>query len=271
MLIVLSTITNLKTLSLKFQSPQSRPSRSNHASLQTRSVLPALKYFSFKGVCEYLEDLVAGIDAPQLITLNISFFDQIEFDTPQFIQFVTRTSLAGLEAPIEADVHLGGRTGVALMTRWSHDGVLDLKIGCGKWGGQISSLARVLNSSLPPFSALETLYIYKCKNLKHFEYLEPDNNLTRKQENMLWLELFCSFTAVKKLYISKEFLPRVIPALQELVGDRATEVLPSLQKLYLHGIETEYGRSVEEGLHQFLNAQLDAGRFVDAFHWRREF
>jgi len=35
------------------------------------------------------------------------------------------------------------------------------------------------------------------------------------------------------LYLSREFAPRFAPALQELVGERATEVLPALRSLFL--------------------------------------
>jgi hypothetical protein len=36
---------------------------------------------------------VARIDAPQLSKLDVTFFNAIIFDTPQFIQFIRRTSM----------------------------------------------------------------------------------------------------------------------------------------------------------------------------------
>ena len=60
----LSTLAGLETLLLKFESPQSRPDCVWRLQLpRTRSVLPALTSFLFKGKCEYLQDLVAWIDA----------------------------------------------------------------------------------------------------------------------------------------------------------------------------------------------------------------
>jgi hypothetical protein len=99
MLIALSKLTSLRSLRLEFQSPKSRP---DHASRcpppRTRSVLPVLNYFCFKGVSEYLDNLVARIDAPQLNSLYITFFNQVVFDTPHFIQFISRTpALQNLE------------------------------------------------------------------------------------------------------------------------------------------------------------------------------
>ncbi len=75
----LSMLTSLETLSLQFQSPSISHPDWEGQSLPptTRSVLPTPTYFRFKGVSEYLEDLVARIDAPRLNGLDVTFFDQI--------------------------------------------------------------------------------------------------------------------------------------------------------------------------------------------------
>jgi hypothetical protein len=41
---------------------------------------------------KYLEDLVARIDAPRLNGLDVTFFNQINFDTPHLAKFISRTS-----------------------------------------------------------------------------------------------------------------------------------------------------------------------------------
>src|SRR5258708_29476811 len=66
----ISTSTGLEKLVLKFESPRSRPvQESRRPPPRTRSVLPSLIDFSFTGISEYLEDLVAPIDDPLLIYL----------------------------------------------------------------------------------------------------------------------------------------------------------------------------------------------------------
>ena len=45
------------------------------------------------------------------------------------------------------------------------------------------------------------------------------------------------FTAVKNLYSFKEFAPGVVAALQELVGGRIAEGLPSLQNIFVQWLE----------------------------------
>jgi hypothetical protein len=52
-------------------------------------------------------------------------------------------------------------------------------------------------------------------------------------EDTQWLELFRPFTAVRTLRISQKLQPLILPALQELTGERGMEVLPALASLYL--------------------------------------
>jgi hypothetical protein len=55
---------------------------------------------------------------------------------------------------------------------------------------------------------------------------------------------------VKNLYLSEEFAIRIVQALQELVGGSATEVLPSLQNIFLEGIEPS--GLIQEGIRKFV-------------------
>ena len=77
-------LSSLQTLSLEFRSPQSRPDRESPSlPPPKRSILPALAEFRFKGVIEYLEELMTHIDTPQLSQMDINFFNQIDFDCPR--------------------------------------------------------------------------------------------------------------------------------------------------------------------------------------------
>ncbi len=75
MVTCLAALTRLENLKLKFHTPRPLTDQeSRRPPPLTRSVLPALNVLWFKGVSEYLEDLVAWIDAPLLHDLEIIFF-----------------------------------------------------------------------------------------------------------------------------------------------------------------------------------------------------
>ena len=257
MVSVLSTLTSLYSLTLLFQSPRSCPDQaSRRPSPSTRSVLPALNYFWFKGVTEYLEDLVACIDAPQLNYSKMTFFNDIVFDTPQSIQFITRTP--ALRALEKAHITLWEfAADVNVLSRTSGFGELGVKILCRGMGWQVSSLEQVCTSALPPLSTLEDLYIYKCI----YWQLDLKDNI----ENRLWLELLHPFAAVKNLYLSEEFALRIVPALQELSESRTMEVLPCLQNIFLEGLESS--GPVNEGIGQFVAARQVVSHPIAVSRW----
>jgi hypothetical protein len=242
----LSALTSLGSLQLEFQSPRSHPDWTRRAPA-TRFVLPVLTFFSFKGVTEYLDDLVARVDAPRLNSSDITFFNQIAFDTPQFIQFVSRTpTLKALEI---ARVTFQDGTACVNLKTSRHQG-LNVRVPCKELDWQVSSLEQVCSSCLPPLPTLEDLYIS--------EYLFWIPEWKDNVENMLWLDLLRPFTTVKNLYLSEDIARRIVPALQELVGVRALEVLPTLQNVFLAGPHPS--KPVQEGIEQFVSTRQGISR-----------
>jgi len=82
---------------------------------------------------------------------------------------------------------------------------------------------------LHPLSTVEGLYIEH----QYLQLIWKDDAI----ENTLWLQLLRPFAAAKNLYLSKESAPGIATALQELVGERITEVLPSLRNIFVKGLE----------------------------------
>jgi hypothetical protein len=72
-------------------------------------------------------------------------------------------------------------------------------------------------------------------------------------ENTLWLDLLRPFAAVKNLYVSKGFVPRIAPALQEPVGGRSTELFPTLENIFLEGLQ--HSGPLHEGIEKFVAAR----------------
>ena len=77
------------------------PSRSSHLPLHPPSTLPALSKLKFYGSGEYLEDLIASVDAPFLQRLTIHLWRQFA-DVPQLRQLICRTE--GLRSPNQARI-----------------------------------------------------------------------------------------------------------------------------------------------------------------------
>ncbi|KAI0279655.1 hypothetical protein BGY98DRAFT_411475 [Russula aff. rugulosa BPL654] len=85
-------LTGLEILILEFESPESFPIREHRPPPpSTRTLLPALTRLQFRGVSEYLEDLVVRIDTPLLDNLVIHIFHRFIPDTRQLAQFINRS------------------------------------------------------------------------------------------------------------------------------------------------------------------------------------
>ena len=258
MVTVLSTLTGLRSLHLLFQSSRSRPDLSGrHPSSSTRFSLPALTELRFRGVSDYLEEFVARIDAPQLSTLDITFFNQIIFHTLQLVQFTRRTpGLKVFEKAHAVFGHDAARITLSSQTSGNREFIVDFL--CRESDQQLSSLKQVC-TSLTTLSTLEDLYIYE----ELHSQLDWQDNI----EAMQWLELLHLFTAVKDLYLSRQFAPRVAPALQEPVGDRTTEVLPALQNIFLEGLQSS--GPVQEGIGRFVAARRVTSHPIAVTCWER--
>jgi hypothetical protein len=141
----------------------------------------------------------------------------------------------------------------------SGDKYFEVKISCREPGWQLSSLAQICTMSLPLLSTTENLFIYEPANSQ----LDWKDGI----ENIEWLELLLPFTAVKNLYLSKQFAPRIAPALQEITGGGTSEVLSALQNLDLEGFHPS--ESVQEGISQFVSARQLANHPVTISVWHR--
>ena len=255
----LSTLTNLKFLHLHFR--YSRPGTALPPPRPlTRSILPSLTKIRFKGLCRYLEEVLTRVDAPQLNELRIFFFNQTIFDTPQLFQLIGRRPTQ--RAPEKGYIIFSsGFIIVKFLSQTSDCRALILDILCeAPKLRQLSSLEKVLTSSLPPLFTLEDLYIHE----------DPFSRPGRLDdvESALWLQLLHPFVAVKNLYLEEGFLPRFVPALQELVGGRTTEVLSILENIFLEGFQPL--GPIHEGIKTFVAARRLASHSVVVSRWDRD-
>ena len=261
----LTVSANLKSLTIGFKSPLSRPDQESRRPPPTiRFVLPTLTRFYFRGVSEYLEDVVARIDAPLLCSIYITFFNQLIFDTPQLAQFMRRATRFQAFNDSEACVEFDSscvRIGSPSWTRSFYDG-LKLTILSTELDWQLSSLAPVLTSFLPFTDMVEQLYIIGP------QFQPLSSQWLDDIEDVQWLDIFYPFPAVKNLYVCKEFAQYIAFALKELVVERVTEVFPALETLFFK--ELQPSGPVQEAIGKFVTARELLGHSVAVSRWNKK-
>jgi hypothetical protein len=261
MLTGLSMLIRLEKLEIGFENPSdtNRPVRKGlHPAPLTRTLFPVLTRFQFIGFDEYLEDLVDQIAVPLLDNLHIIFFYQPTFFTPQLTQLISDTPKFNTHRRARVSFSVGWVRWETLLTL---DGGLSLGVSDGVASPQqISPLTQVCRSCFPQalIPAVEDLYIPGG----YMPYELREDTIERSN----WLELLHPFTAVKRLYISLELAPRIVRALQELVGERVTEVLPALQNLFL-AQRQKLKDTVEVAIVQIIAARRLAGRPITCSNW----
>jgi hypothetical protein len=257
----LSVLTRLHTLSLSF-SVESVYSRSGQRLPPiTRSILPDLKSFSFKRANRYLDDLVALIDAPRLDHLFITFLlGQMNFDTSRashLLQFISRTPR--LQEPNEVHVTLDSNAEIKYFWASDDHARLCVEVFCEDSEVDLlpSSITQVCTMYLPPLLTVVSLRLDALTRDDQGDDVEDDQ----------WLEPLHPFTAVKNLYLSKESAPGVADALQELMGNRISEVLPSLQNIFVEGLEPS--GPFQETIEQFVTARQLSGHPIAISEWHK--
>ena len=244
----LSTLTSLEYLRIHFRYPPPAPER-RHLLLLTRFILPILTTMHFEGASGYLEEILARIDAPRLNKMFITLRDQSIFDTPQLFHFISQ--IPTLRSPeIGHIIFTFSSIIVKFLSQTSALGELCIEMT------RPSYLEQVCTSSLPPVSALEDLYI--------LEDAWPED-IPYDVENMQWLQLLHSFANVKNLYVCNEFVPHIALALEELVGVRTTEVLFTLENIFLEGLQPS--GPFHEGIETFITARRLTSHPVAVSRW----
>jgi len=135
---------------------------------------------------------------------------------------------------------------------------LELRIKCRELDWQLSSLAQFCSPSFPLISTLEELEIRESKL--------PSSHWKDDMEDTQWLELLNSFNALKNLYLTCGVAQRVCGALQEVSGERATEVLPALRNIFVDGFRSL--EHIQEAIGPFVAARQLSGHPVAIDHWR---
>jgi hypothetical protein len=254
----LSALTRLETLSIVFQ----RPALCHdfiilHSPPQTLAVLPSLTDFEFRGISGYLGDLVTQIDAPQLQRVILELFDQLNFQFEQLPRFICFSGMLRSfgHAKVAVGYHIVNislhprRVNLKDPRQW-----LKLKFGRPGLGWQVSLTAHLCSQLSFLLSSVEQLDIL-TEGCYPISWVNTDNTQ--------WLELFQPFTAVRTLRVSHDWQSFIVSALQELTEERAIEVLPGLNSIYLEAYQP--CGSEQQALEPFITARQHSGRAVAVY------
>jgi hypothetical protein len=251
----LAVMANLKYLSIEFDSSLlSHPDRvRQHPLRPARIVLPSLVYFKFFWISEYLEDLVARIDAPLLDSVCIIFVYEYVINIPQFGRFLKRTPRFQTLNEAHVDFDRYGILVAPLPPTWIFDREPGLRITIQVPNWKLSYMADILASLFPSIYMVEHLYISRPR----FSLLQWQD-----EDYMEWRTIFRLFKAVKNLYISKEFVQQIFLSLQELLRE---SVLLALENLFLEDLQPS-GHD-HEAVRQFVAARQLLGHPVVISYW----
>jgi len=232
MVTALSVTNRLESLCLGFRSPRSQPDQANRPPPPlVRLVLPALIKLEFQGVHEYLEDLVAEIDAPLLGNFKVTFFMDLNFEVRQFHRFISHAEK--FQNLNYATIFLSnGWIAFFISVSGDYGDSSHLSIICKELDLQLSSLAQVFTPFSPHLSVLKRLEIQE--SIPQLRLRSEDDI-----ENTQWRGLLRPFTAVKSLYISDGVVFYFCDALKEL-----THALPALRSLTFRGLHGHARKSV---------------------------
>jgi len=217
----LSGMTRLQSLSLHFLS---LPCRSNHIGMSPpsgrRVVLLALTRLKFRGSSNYLDSLVARIDAPCLGDIEIRFFNQLTYDVSQLGRFIDRIETQ--RSYHRADVLTSKRAVSISFTQQGAPTRLSLEISCGQSDWQLSCMAQICNRFPASLLGVGDIGINTTRPSSGKDDVDCEQ----------WLELIRSFRRAKRFFVAGKLATDIVRALRSADGEPVT-VLPALQDLYV--------------------------------------
>jgi hypothetical protein len=155
----LSSLPQLKELSIEFSVPMPRPSTERELLGEegTPVTLPNLQTFRYKGVGTYLESLVAQIRVPLLERLWVTLFNQISFVLPHLYHLINITE--GFKLPTVTVYFHHDEVSVVAAQHSSRqfDEPLRLRVKCKQLDWQIDCAGQICNTLIPALSVVECL------------------------------------------------------------------------------------------------------------------
>jgi hypothetical protein len=245
----LSGMAQLRTLSLHFLStcpqdhlgsPPPRPPLSGE-----RIVLPALTYLKYRGTSQYLDSVVARLNAPRLRDLDITFLCQRMMDVSQLGQFLSRIETQ--KSCCQAEILSSQRTISISFNRPEAHACLKLEVPCSKLALQLWYMAQICRY-------LST-FLLGVENLRIGVTQPPSGQDDGDIGEWLWPWLIRPFRGTKWVHLSGSWTTNIVLA---LCLPQYGAVLPALHKLYVQEHEPRYA-PLQVAVSSFVHSRLISG------------
>ena len=213
----LSGMAQLRSFSLHFLSTN------NYFTLPSphkeRVALPALTHLDFRGTHIYLEDLVAGIDAPLLRDVELTFFDESVYYLSKLREFIDRIGMHNSHR--QANIISSERAISISLAQPGTPTCLKLQLICESLSAQLLTMAQICN--------FLSAFLFNVKDLRIFATRSSNRAYYGYRQ---WLKLINSFTGVNLFQVAGNLSTYLVRDLQ--LPDRKREVvLPGLRMLYI--------------------------------------
>ncbi|KAH9059100.1 hypothetical protein EDB87DRAFT_829177 [Lactarius vividus] len=242
----LSGMAQLQSLSLHFLSA------ADHITFPfpsgKRAILPALTRLDLRGTNAYLESLVAGIDAPGLGDISITFFDMYILDISKLREFIDRIDIH--RSHCRADILSSEHTISISLTQPGVPTCLKLQVLCNTTHSRSLFISLICRHFSTFLSRVEDLRISTAR----LSSRQDDGN--REQ----WLGLIRRFRGAKWFHVTGDDPTNVMGALQ-LSDERRETVLPALHKICIREPEPRYA-PLREAVVPFMHSCRLSGRFI---------
>ena len=231
MVACLAALPRLEIFVIKFRNNTPRPDRIRPPpAMQT--VLPALTSFGSRAAIEYLEDLLAQIDSPQLNRIDIEYLSRpglVDFQVPQLSKFIDR-SLGHRSTLLRcADVSVSlRRVNFVLCCHANYPG------GCGPHHSpvQTSISCAVFDLHTPRTTYLFSQFSTILSNVVHLK-LEADRFGEDGPDPVEWPHILSRFPTAQTLRVSRTYARLIALVLDDITAEMAVQVLPTLDLIYL--------------------------------------
>ena len=244
-----SGMAQLRSLSLHFLPTTIHIGASLPSTLGKRVVLPALARLSFRGISDYLEDLVAEIDAPRLGDIDVTFFNESVSGFSNLREFIDRTGMPKSHRRVDI---LSSESAISIsLIQPGATACLKLQLYCKPLTLQLYKMAQMCSQFSTSLLSVEDLRI----NVTRLSMGQPGNNSKR------WQGLILHFGGTKYIYVAgpQDYSTTIMRALQ--LSERRETLLPTLHKLRIQEPGTRYAPLRQAAVSLMASRRL-SGRLI---------